>query len=250
MKARKSVARRKGRSPAARLRPFRMLIAVCAVLVLVALGLAASWPGFDPKSVAVTGNERVPRSEILDRAAVASDQSMWLQSLRAMRARVEAIPYIASASVRRMPPASIVIAVSERTPFAVVRSGEDAVVVDRGLRVLQAATGEENLPVFSVKPGAMVVPGAFLTQDGIATLRDDYEAMIAAHVRPRELELDRFGGLVATVQGGIRVLLGDENDLGKKLALVDPILSQVVSNPRQVAAIDLRAPATPVIVYR
>jgi cell division protein FtsQ len=227
-----------------------MLIAVCAVLALVALGLAASWPGFDPKSVAVTGNERVARTEILDRAAVASDQSMWFQSLGAMRARIETIPYIASASVRRLPPASIVIVVSERTPFAVVRSGDDAAVVDRGLRVLQAATGEESLPVFSVKPGVMLTPGEFLTQDGIITLRDDYEAMIAAHVSARELELDRFGGLVATVRGGIRVLLGDENDFGKKLALVDPILSQVVSNQRQVAAIDLRAPAAPVIVYR
>ncbi len=227
-----------------------MLIAVCAVLVLVALGLAASWPGFDPKSVAVTGNERVARSEILDRAAVASDQSMWFQSLGAMRARIETIPYVASATVRRLPPASIVIVVSERTPFAVVRSGDEAVVVDRGLRVLQAATGEENLPVFSVKPGVTLIPGEFLTQDGIVTLRDDYEAMIVAHVSPRELALDRFGGLVATVRGGIRVLLGDENDLAKKLALVDPILSQVVSNQRQVAAIDLRAPAAPVIVYR
>jgi cell division protein FtsQ len=227
-----------------------MLIAVCAVLLLAALGLGASWPGFDPKTVAVTGNELVARSEILDRAAVASDQSMWFQSLGAMRARIETIPYIATATVRRLPPGSIVIVVSERSPFAVVRSGDDAAVVDRDLRVLQAATGEEKLPVFSVEPGLTLTPGEFLTRSGIVTLRNDYEAMIAAHVSPRRLELDRFGGLVATVRGGIRVLLGDENDFAKKLALVDPILSQVVSNQRQVAAIDLRAPAAPVIVYR
>lgn len=227
-----------------------MLIALCALLVLVALAVAAVWPGFDPKTVGVTGNERVPRSEILDRAAIASDQSMWFQSVGAISRRIEAIPYIASASVRRLPPASILILVSERTPFAVVQSGDDAAVVDRDLRVLQEATGAQTLPVFSVKPGLALVPGAFLTQTGIVTLRDDYEAMIAAHVSPRELELDRFGGLVATMRDGIRVLLGDENDFGKKLALVDPILSQVVANQRQVAAIDLRAPAAPVIVYR
>lgn len=242
--------RRKRRSPVARLRPFRMLIALCVVLVLVALGLAAIWPGFDPKTVAVTGNERVTRGEILSRAAIARDQSMWFQSVGAIAKRIEAIPYIETARVRRLPPASILIVVSERTPLAVVDSGTDAAVVDRTLRVLQAATGAENLPVFLVKPGLALTPGTFLTQSRIVTLRDDYESMAAAHLSPRELELDRFGGLVATMRGGIRVLLGDENDFAKKLALVDPILSQVVANQRQVAAIDLRAPAAPVIVYR
>lgn len=242
--------RRKHRSPVARLRPFRMLIALCAVLVLVALGLAAVWPGFDPKTVGVTGNQRVTRSEILDRARIARDQSMWFQSVHAIARRIEAIPYIETASVRRLPPASILIVVRERTPLAVVQSGADAALVDRGLRVLQAATGAETLPVFLVKPGLTLTPGTFLTESRIVTLRDDYESMLVAHVNPQELELDRFGGLVATMRGGIRVLLGDENDFEKKVALVDPILSQVVTNQRQVAAIDLRAPAAPVIVYR
>lgn len=227
-----------------------MLIGLCTLLVLIALALAASWPGFDPKTVAVTGNERVARREILDRAAIAGDQSMWLQGLGAIARRIEAIPYIATATVRRLPPASIVIVVSERVPFAVVRSGDDAAIVDRDLRVLQAATGAENLPLFVVKPGLGLTPGTFLTQSAIVALRDDYDAMIAAHVSPRELQVDRFGGLVATVRDGIRVLLGDDKDFGKKLALVEPILSQVVNDQRAVAAIDLRAPAAPVIVYR
>ena len=52
------------------------------------------------------------------------------------------------------------------------------------------------------------------------------------------------------MRNGLRLLLGSEKDLAQKLALVDPILSQVVGKQRRVAAIDLRAPATPVIVYR
>ena len=74
--------------------------------------------------------------------------------------------------------------------------------------------------------------------------------MIAAHVVPLELTFDRYGGLVATVRGGIRILFGDDADLEKKLTLVNPILSQLVRARGRVDAVDLRAPSTPVLVYK
>ena len=74
--------------------------------------------------------------------------------------------------------------------------------------------------------------------------------MIAAHVVPLELTLDRFGGLVATMRGGVKILFGSEEDFDKKLALVNPVLSQLVRDRRRVEAVDLRAPSTPVLVFR
>ena len=47
--------------------------------------------------------------------------------------------------------------------------------------------------------------------------------------------------MVATLRGGIRVMLGDETDMRKKIALIDPILSQVVRKGKPADAIDLRA---------
>ena len=142
------------------------------------------------------------------------------------------------------------ISVSERTPFAVVRSDERAVLVDRDLRVLQPAPDDSTLPEFVLKPGVVLEPGRFLTEPAAVALRDDYAAMIAARVVPLQLTFDQFGGLVAVVRGGVRILLGDDADLSKKLALVDPILAQVVRKQRRIAAVDLRAPATPVLVFK
>jgi len=48
----------------------------------------------------------------------------------------------------------------------------------------------------------------------------------------------------------LRLLFGSETDLSRKLTLADAILSQLVSRQRRVAAIDLRAPSAPVLVYR
>jgi DNA-binding transcriptional regulator YdaS (Cro superfamily) len=45
-------------------------------------------------------------------------------------------------------------------------------------------------------------------------------------------------------------LLGPQSDLAQKLTLVDAILAQVVHGQRRIAAIDVRAPGTPVVVYR
>jgi hypothetical protein len=74
--------------------------------------------------------------------------------------------------------------------------------------------------------------------------------MAAKRIEPLELSLDRFGGLVVTLPGGLRLLLGSEADLERKLGLAQAILAQLVHDRRRVAAIDLRAPATPVLIYR
>jgi len=144
----------------------------------------------------------------------------------------------------------VLIAVKERIPFALVRSEDDAAVVDRDLRVLAPATGNETLPAFIVQRSMTLDPGTFLNDAGVKTLRDDYDVMIAAHVVPLELAFDRFGGLVATMRGGVKILFGSDDDFDKKLALVNPVLSQLVRDRRRVEAVDLRAPSTPVLVFR
>ena len=52
------------------------------------------------------------------------------------------------------------------------------------------------------------------------------------------------------MRNGIELLLGDDADIVQKSALIAPILSQTAAGPRRVAAIDLRAPKTPVVRYK
>lgn len=227
-----------------------MLGAIGAVVLVAGMAFAATWPGFDPQTIEVVGNRVVSRSNILARASIASNVNMWLQNTGAIAARVERIPYIARATVHRLPPTTMTIAVSERVPFALVRSGRSAAVVDRHLRVLSVEEKDPALPVFTLARTVALVPGAFLGEPSALALRDDYAAMVSADIRPNQLAFDRFGGLVARLPGGVRILLGDDGTLDKKLPLIEPILTQVVRKQRSVQAIDLRAPNTPVIVYR
>ncbi|MBV8067754.1 MAG: FtsQ-type POTRA domain-containing protein [Candidatus Eremiobacteraeota bacterium] len=227
-----------------------MVITLCALLILAGVVFAATFPGFDPKAVTVSGNRRVARNDILAKAAIAPHTSIWLQNTGAMARRIATIPYIAAVTVRRIPPATLRIRVAERVPFAEVRSGWEAAVVDRSLRVLEPASAETSLPVIVLDEPVELAPGEFIHARTAAELIAASDALTAAQITPAQLELDRFEGLVVTLPTGLRLMLGSESDLPRKLALVHAILSQTVTRGRRVAAIDLRAPSAPVLVYR
>jgi cell division protein FtsQ len=215
-----------------------------------ALAFVATYPSFDPKHISVSGNGRVGKQEILARAAVAPHTTIWLQNTGAMARRIAAIPYVDNARVSRIPPSTIRIVVTERTPFAVLRSGYDAAVVDRSLRVLEPATTESVLPIFDVEPGIALTPGTFVRSSEADALRAAYETMTSRRMTPVQLGFDGYGGLVVTMHGGLRLMLGSQSDLPRKLTLAEAILAQIVTRRRRVAAIDLRAPTAPVLVYR
>ncbi|MBV8196504.1 MAG: cell division protein FtsQ [Candidatus Eremiobacteraeota bacterium] len=103
---------------------------------------------------------------------------------------------------------------------------------------------------FILRPGANFSAGEFVTVGPAVAMRSAYDLMRAKGLVPTQFSVDRFGGLNVTLSDGIRVLLGPANDLEKKLGLVTAVLAQMSHQQRRIAAIDVRAPATPVVVYR
>jgi len=243
-------ARRKQTSVASALRPFWFLIALIALAGIFGVFWAATWPGLFPKQVTVAGNRSVQTQEILSRAHVANNVNLWLQNMGAAADRVETIPYVKEAQFHRSLPANLRINITERAPYAVLRYGKQTALVDRDLRVLQQAEGQVPFPQFILKARPMPAAGAFVHDAAVERLRDDYDTLAQAHVVVRSLGYDKFGDLVAGMTGGVRLLLGGEADLEKKAALIGPILSQVSASGRRIAAVDLRAPKTPVVVYK
>lgn len=245
-----STAKRRKKSAGARLRPFWILFILLAIGVAIGGYYAAIWPGFYPKSVTVSGNRIVPSAEILSRAAITRNTNVWLQNTHAAAARIESIPYVRDAEIHRALPAAVRIVVTERKPFAVLNAGGERAIVDRDLRVLQADDGKRTLPLIVAPLMLAPQPGTFLHNADLERLRDDYVTLAAAHVAVRTLRYDKFGDLVARTPGGIDLLLGDDTDLAKKTPLIDPIISQVSATGKKLAAVDLRAPKTPVVVYK
>lgn len=242
-------SRRKKRSPFARLRPFWFLM----LIVLLALGAGAyyatTWTGFQPKTVTVSGNKTVDTAQILSRAQISLRYNLWLQNMHAATARIRAIPYIREVWIHRSLPAKVQIVVTERKPAADIESNGEAVLADDTLRVLQPAGANPGLPVI-VSTAALPAPGRSVIDEYTRKLYEDEVRLAQAHVIVQRVQFDKYGDLVADMRGGVKLLLGDDSDLDEKSRLVAPILSQVASSGRRIAAIDLRAPKTPVVRFR
>ena len=211
----------------------------------------ATWPGFALAHLEVRGEQLTPRAEIVARAALQPQANIWLQRLGPAEQRIEALPYVRTAHLHRVPPATIAIDIVERTPDGCVLGAAGAeALVDSDGRVLSAtcATGQ-RLPTFLVPALSPPRPGGFTGDDALARLQADARALAPEGTNFVRFQHDGYGDVEATLPDGVMVLFGAEGDLQAKARLVEPILR--ASNRRSaIVAIDLRAPAAPVVRYR
>lgn len=85
--------------------------------------------GFRVAAVSLTGAHHVSRDRILLAAGVTERSSLLFLDVKAARARLLAIPWIAEATVRKLYPDRLQIAVTEREPFALWQFGGNVSVI-------------------------------------------------------------------------------------------------------------------------
>jgi hypothetical protein len=249
--ARGRVLKRRTRpSFAVRVRTFWVLaaLALCAVIVL---GVAiANAPQLRVRAVEanVPSAGPVTKNAAIAAAHIDAGANLWLLNTGAIRRRVEAIPYVATATVHRaqFPQPTVVLDVTLREPTGCIRSSSGTVTIDATARVLQANCAAGTLPAVDIGSMPPVAPGAVLAAPEIDRLLADARA-IAVHIPVRIVRRDRFGGLEAVDSRGVLLRFGSDTDLPAKLALVEPIRN--AAHGRSLRAIDLRAPATPVVEF-
>lgn len=218
-----------------------------------ALGYAGyrlvTWPGFRLERLIVNGAHVTPRAEIVRRAAIDPRANVWLVDFGAVRARVEALPYVRTARLRHVLPATIAIDVLERRPNGCLEgAGGARALIDADRRVLASACAR-SIATFRVPNVAVPQPGAFVRDDGLARLQQDAGVLQAAGVAYETLQHDRYGDLDASLSGGALVRFGDDADLEAKARLVAPIL-RTVGTARRIRGLDLRAPGAPVVRFQ
>jgi cell division protein FtsQ len=235
----------------ARIRAFWIVAVLVLLTVAGAFAAFANAPQLRVRDVdaAVPEGAPVSRAAVLAAAAIASESNVLLLNAGAIRDRVEAIPYVATARVRRtfVPQPAIAIGVTLRSPYACLTAGRGRATIDATGRVLQAGClGGVPLEI-GIGDAAIPAPGGRLVEAGLRQLLTD-AVTIAAKVPLRALRRDRFGGVDAVDRQGVTIRFGADGDLAAKLALVDPI-RRSLARGRAIRTIDLRAPNTPVVEF-
>jgi cell division protein FtsQ len=103
-----------------------------------------------PEQIELNGNHIVAREAVLQQFVHDRSRSALQVPLDTRRSEIEQIPWVESASVQRILPNRIRVELTERTPIAFIRNGNELAVIDVHGVILDRPQGEElRFPVVS-----------------------------------------------------------------------------------------------------
>lgn len=211
--------------------------ALVAGVVVLALVVAAAWvvlfsSVLNLQHVRVTGAPTLSAGQVRRIAGVPLDGPLARVDVHAVRARVEQLSSVASVDVSRTWPHTLTIAITERTPVAVVETGHGLRAVDAGGVLFPAPLSHAHLPVIRAAAAADTV-----------SLRE--AAHVAAALPPRiaravdHLELHSADGIHLVLRDGRVVVWGSAADSGVKAQVASLLLRGKVTE------VDVSVPARP-----
>lgn len=238
-----AVARSAGR------RRLRALVAGVAVGAAAAGGWGATRsPLLDVDRVVVEGAAQTGAPAVQAAAGVGRGEAMLDVDEGGAARRVRGLPWVLRATVRRQWPATVRIRVVERAPVAVTRDDAGGwALLDLSGRVLERVP--EPPPGLATLDGvpAAGVPGSSLGPRAAPALV--VAGALGPHLGPRvaAVAIAPEGVELRLRPSGV-VGLGPPDALEDKLRSVRTVLRTV--DPRTVATLDVRDPATPVLTRR
>jgi cell division protein FtsQ len=206
--------------------------AIRAAIKDAADGLANA-AGMRIATVSLSGQRQVGRDEIFRAAGVTDHSSLLFLDVAQARARLEAMPWIAEATVRKLYPDRLQITITEREPFALwQRDGKvSAIAADGTVLSTSVEPRLATLP-FVVGNGAAAKARSFLAVlDQFPAIRDQVRASILVAERRWNLRL----------KNGIDVRLPDAN-IEQALATLNRLEREKSLLTRDIVALDLRLP--------
>lgn len=208
-----------------RLRSWRPVLLVVLVAGLVGFAawvvLVSSWLGL--RSVEVNGVHGVTVSQVTGAVAVAPGTPLARVDLAAVQSRVEAIPAVASATVHRGWPHTLVVTVTERTPVATLHADGRWWQMDRTGTLFGASS--------SPAPGQPIVEvdgSAGLTaRQGVASVLGALPADLAA--KTARVSAGSADSITLRLVGGAQVRWGSADESGEKAVVLRALLRHSAS---------------------
>jgi len=202
-----------------------------------------------PDQIEVNGNRIVSREAVLQQFVHDRNRSVLRVPLEARRSQLEQIPWVESASVQRILPNRLRIELTERTPVAFARNGNELGLIDAHGVILERPRGEElHFPI--VTGASEEVP-----RDQREKRMQTYEEFLkgidlvrsGSSDRVSEIDLSNPKDLRAVMTGlanandsqAVTIHFGTSEFSGKYKMLIDNF-SQWQANAGRVQSIDLQ----------
>ena len=224
----------------------RMRALIVAGSVIVAAGLVflvVNSPFLDVDRVEIVGAKHLTSNEVRAAARVHRHDALLFVHADAAARRLESLPWVERASVRREFPGTVRIVITEYVPVAYVRAGTGAVLLaenGRAIARVSAPAPSSGIEIRGVRRAPTV--GELLSPPEAAGIVPQLppalaQQTVAVNVGGNGIALDLARG------GAIR--LGDASDLDAKAAAALAVLAR--NGSTSFAYIDVSTPDTPVL---
>lgn len=237
----------KERRRAVRRRRRRLTLAVATISLLSVGGwMLARSSLFALEGIEVTGNKLLTRSDVLESSGLSVGRNMLTLRTEDVESRVEQLPLVASATVTRIEPSRIRIAIVEREPAFILETAESRWFLDAGGSVLSRVG--ESLPELPI----LRIPGEIAADTGDQIrVRVVDEAVRLWAALPDWLQagralIDASGPLgLELVRPEVRVAFGTLDRLDEKIEALLVLLDRSRRTGQALTVIDVRAPSRP-----
>ncbi len=226
-------------------------VAAVIILVIAALGLVHT-PWFGAQAVSVTGTHpRTPSAAIVAAAGLEGHPPLISVNTGAVAKKVESLPFIASAQVKKHWPDGVQIAVTERAPVVQMAGpGSSWSLLDGHGRTLQVVPARvPGLVVYIVHTPTAGIPPAPVGKTlpaaaapGLAVSRTLPPAFIGQVV---SVTVAADGSISMTLTSGINILFGTAADRVAKYQDIASILAHGTLHATSV--IDVTVPESPTV---
>jgi len=202
-----------------------------------------------PDQIEVNGNRIVGREAVLQQFVHDRNRSVLQVPLEARRSQLEQIPWVESASVQRILPNRLLIELTERTPIAFARSGNELALIDAHGVILDRPRGEElHFPIVTgvsedlprdQREKRMQTYAEFMKDvDLVRSSSSDRVSEVDLSI-PKDLRVVMTGLANAGDSQAVTIHFGSSEFTGKFKMLVDNF-SQWQANAGHVQSIDLQ----------
>jgi cell division protein FtsQ len=187
--------------------------------------------GFGVEEIQITGHKETSELAILEQ--LQGDGSLVSFDLREAQKRVETLPWVASASVRKYYPSTLIVEVGERTPFALwQRDGQVRVIDMTGTEIVPLEESRFSKLPFMVGEGANAKAAEFFIEIlAEPEIVEQLRAAVLVAGRRWDLHLDN----------GVTVKLPEKN-VREALAQLVKLAAERQLLARDVVVVDLRLP--------
>jgi cell division protein FtsQ len=215
-------------------------IAPAVFIAIVALWALTYSPLFAAKHVRVEGNRRLNTQAIRARSGITQDTNVFHLDIEAIEARLLEDPWVASASVGRDLPNTVVLAIVERRAVGRIASlGDTSVLADDGTELPVTDVDLTALPIVRAGLGA---PSDAQRQAAAAMLT---VLETAPSMDVRDVLVSQDGIVTIHLKDGTPVVTGVAGDEAAKAEALRALLRLGEQQDVTFTSIDVSSPAAP-----